>query len=77
MEWDIFWAFNRQGYEHSAPRYMALFKDTAVRMVVEGGPDGNAGMTIPLHPKYPERGSRWAAQRGWHVATLCVASTEF
>lgn len=58
MEWDAFWSINKKGYEATAPRYMAVFKDSAVPLEVSNGPAEPAGITIPLHPKRPELGSR-------------------
>lgn len=58
MEWDAFWSINKKGYEASAPRYMAVFKDSAVPLEISNGPAEPAGITIPLHPKRPELGSR-------------------
>ncbi len=59
MEWDSFWSLNKKGYEHSAPRYMAVFADTSVPLEITNGPtEANAGLTIPLHPKRPELGTR-------------------
>lgn len=62
MEWDSFWSINKKGYEHSSPRYMAVFADSCVPLQVENGPesrqDAGAAISIPLHPKRPELGSR-------------------
>jgi len=58
MEWDAFWSINKKGYEHSSARYMAVFAESCVPLEVSNGPKGVEGITIPLHPKRPELGSR-------------------
>ena len=39
MEWDKIWALNKQVIDPVAPRYTAIVKETAVKLVVENGPD--------------------------------------
>lgn len=61
MEWDSFWAINKKGYEHSAPRYMAVFADSCVPLTITNGPAQPSGLLIQLHPKRPEMGNRYTS----------------
>ena len=58
MEWDSFWSINKKGYEQTAPRYMAVFAETAVKLEITNGPTEPSGNLISLHPKRPELGTR-------------------
>ena len=39
QEWDKIWAINKQIIDKFAPRYSAIVKDTACKLIVENGPD--------------------------------------
>mmetsp|Transcript_40835 Transcript_40835/g.53800 ORF Transcript_40835/g.53800 Transcript_40835/m.53800 type:complete len:865 (+) Transcript_40835:26-2620(+) len=58
MQWDVFWATNKKYFEPTASRYMAVFKETSVPLLVTNGPDGVTGKSVPLHPQHPEFGDR-------------------
>jgi glutamyl/glutaminyl-tRNA synthetase len=58
LEWDSFWAINKQYYEPIAPRYMGVFKDTCVPLHITNVPAGVEAVNIPLHPKNAEMGDR-------------------
>ncbi|KAJ8604532.1 hypothetical protein CTAYLR_000966 [Chrysophaeum taylorii] len=70
LEWDSFWATNKAAYEPTAPRYMAVEKETSVSLRISTNKnlplfsrDGDEGghhhyVTAPLVPKDPELGTR-------------------
>jgi len=63
MEWDKFWAKNKQALEPTARRFMAVFAGSCVPFDVEGADvpetdDGTHAKTVPLIPKDPTKGSR-------------------
>ena len=39
MEWDKLWALNKDLVDVTAPRYTAIVKETACKLVVENGPE--------------------------------------
>jgi hypothetical protein len=48
-----FQALNKQHYEPIAPRYMAVFRDSCVRLHLTNVEDRIVVATVPLHPKNP------------------------
>jgi glutamyl/glutaminyl-tRNA synthetase len=53
MEWDKIWAINKSIIDPTSPRYTAIVKSTAVRLVIENGPEEIEAQSHPLHPKNP------------------------
>jgi len=51
MEWDRFWSDNARYIDKFCPRYMAVGKDTAVTVHVEGMGDNVQCIPSDLHPK--------------------------
>lgn len=39
MEWDKLWAINKDIIDPIAPRYTAIVKETACRLIIENGPE--------------------------------------
>ena len=39
MEWDKLWAINKDIIDPTAPRYTAIVKSTASKLIVENGPE--------------------------------------
>ena len=58
MEWDKLWALNKQYIDPIAPRYTAIVKDTAVKLVLENMPEEVEAKSVPLHPKNDDIGSK-------------------
>lgn len=58
MEWDKLWALNAEIIDRKAPRYNAVEKTTAVRMVLENVGDEVDTKSVPLHPKNEAIGSK-------------------
>lgn len=58
MEWDKFWAENKQVLETSAYRYMGVMTPGEVIMTLTNVPDEITAHSTPLMPQLPEKGSR-------------------
>ena len=58
MEWDKLWALNKGIIDPVAPRYNAIVKSTAVRVVLENVDDEISAKSVPLHPKNDSLGSK-------------------
>lgn len=58
MEWDKLWAMNKQIIDPIAPRYNAIVKSTAVKIVLENVEDEIQAKSVPLHPKNDAVGSK-------------------
>eukprot|EP00941_MAST-03F_sp_MAST-3F-sp1_P004623 g4623.t1 len=60
MEWDKFWSLNRKVLDPTAPRLMAISKDSKVEFVVNdlnaGDSNVEKGLRVALHPKNPNLG---------------------
>jgi glutamyl-tRNA synthetase len=51
MEWDKIWAINKDIIDPVAPRYTAVSKSSAIRLVIENGPEEVEAKSAELHPK--------------------------
>jgi hypothetical protein len=51
MEWDKIWAVNKDLVDPVAPRYSAVVKSSAVRLLIENGPEEIEAKSADLHPK--------------------------
>jgi len=58
MEWDKLWAYNKDAIDPKAPRYTAIVKDTAAKLILNNGPKEIVAETHPLHQKNPDLGSK-------------------
>lgn len=58
MEWDKLWALNKDIIDPVTPRYTAIVKSTAVKLVIENGPETIEAKSHPLHPKNDSIGSK-------------------
>ena len=58
QEWDKIWAINKDIIDPLAPRYTAIDKQTACKLIIENGPEGFEGQSHPLHPKNASVGSK-------------------
>lgn len=58
MEWDKLWALNKQYVDPVAPRYTAIVKDTAAKLILENMPEEVEAKSVPLHPKNDAIGSK-------------------
>jgi len=58
MEWDKIWATNKKAIDPIAPRYTCISKDSAVKLVIENGPEPVSIRTTALHPKNEAIGSK-------------------
>ena len=58
MEWDKLWALNKQYIDPIAPRYTAIVKSTAAKVILENVPDQVEAKSVPLHPKNESVGSK-------------------
>ncbi|KAA0190299.1 hypothetical protein HAZT_HAZT002289 [Hyalella azteca] len=56
MEWDKIWSFNKKVIDASAPRYVALEKETLVPVKVSGAK--LEAMSVQKHPKDPTIGNK-------------------
>ena len=58
MEWDKFWAENKQALEITVPRYMGVSTPDQVVVTLTNVADEITAHTVPLLPQIPEKGSR-------------------
>lgn len=58
MEWDKLWALNKDIIDSTTPRYTAIVKSSACRLIVENGPSTPEARSQPLHPKNDAVGSK-------------------
>lgn len=58
QEWDKIWAMNKDVIDPTAPRYTAIVKDTACKLLIENGPEEIEAQSHPLHPKNAGVGSK-------------------
>jgi glutamyl-tRNA synthetase len=58
MEWDKLWAMNKDIIDAKTPRYTAIVKSSACRLIVENGPAIPEARSQPLHPKNDSVGSK-------------------
>jgi glutamyl-tRNA synthetase len=58
MEWDKLWALNKQIIDPVAPRYNAIVKSTACKIVLENVDEQIEAKSVPLHPKNDAVGSK-------------------
>lgn len=58
MEWDKFWAENKQVLEHKAPRYMGVTTPNHVEVTIENVAAEITAHSVPLFPVEPEKGTR-------------------
>jgi glutamyl-tRNA synthetase len=58
MEWDKLWAINKGIIDPVAPRYTAIVKETACKLIIENAPDAVEAQSHPLHPKDATIGSK-------------------
>ena len=58
MEWDKLWSVNKGVIDPKAPRYTAIVKDSACKLIIENGPDAIEAQSQPLHPKDATLGSK-------------------
>jgi glutamyl/glutaminyl-tRNA synthetase len=58
MEWDKIWAYNKDVIDLNAPRYTAIVKETASRIIIENIDEALTSAEHPLHPKNAELGSK-------------------
>jgi len=58
MEWDKLWALNKNIIDPIAPRYTAVVKSTAVKLVIENASEEIEAKSVPLHPKNEAIGSK-------------------
>lgn len=58
QEWDKIWANNKSLIDPVVPRYTAIAKESACKLVIENGPQPSEGRTQDLHPKDKAVGSK-------------------
>lgn len=58
MEWDKLWAMNKDIIDPATPRYTAIVKSTACKLIIENGPAIPEARSQPLHPKNEAVGSK-------------------
>lgn len=58
MEWDKIWAENKKIIDPIAPRYNAIVKSTAVKVILENVDEEVQAKSVPLHPKNASVGSK-------------------
>jgi len=58
MEWDKIWAMNKDAIDPVTPRFTAIVKSTAARLVVDNGPETPEARSQPLHPKNEAVGTK-------------------
>lgn len=58
MEWDKLWALNKNIIDPIAPRYTAIVKSSAVKLVIENASEEVEAKSVPLHPKNEAIGSK-------------------
>lgn len=58
MEWDKLWALNKQYIDPIAPRYTAIVKDSAAKVILENIQEEIEAKSVPLHPKNDAIGSK-------------------
>ena len=58
MEWDKIWAVNKKMLDPIVPRYMAINKDTAIKLTITNGPEPPQAAMYPLHKKNPSLGNK-------------------
>jgi glutamyl-tRNA synthetase len=58
QEWDKIWSMNKSVIDPVAPRYTAIVKSTACKLIVENGPEEIECQSHPLHQKNPAIGSK-------------------
>ena len=58
MEWDKIWSINKDIIDPVAPRYIAIVKSEACKLVVENGPETVEAQSHPLHQKNASLGSK-------------------
>jgi glutamyl-tRNA synthetase len=49
MEWDKLWAYNKDAIDPTAPRFTAIVKETASKLILSNGPEKIYVETHPLH----------------------------
>jgi glutamyl-tRNA synthetase len=58
MEWDKLWALNKSIIDPVAPRYNAIVKSTAAKVILENVQDEIQAKSVSLHPKNEALGSK-------------------
>lgn len=58
MEWDKIWALNKGVIDPVVPRYSAISKATASKLIVENGPEPLEARSAPLHQKNEAAGTK-------------------
>jgi len=58
MEWDKLWAMNKSIIDPIAPRYTAIVKSTAAKVILENVEEEIQAKSVPLHPKNEAVGSK-------------------
>lgn len=58
MEWDKLWAYNKEAIDSKSARYTAIVKETAVKLILNNGPDAMKIETHPLHQKNAALGNK-------------------
>ena len=58
MEWDKLWALNKSIIDPQAPRYTAIVKGTAGKVILENLPEEWEAKSVALHPKDDSLGSK-------------------
>ena len=58
MEWDKIWAINKGVLDPVVPRYSAITKNSACKLIVENGPEPLEARSAPLHQKCEAAGSK-------------------
>lgn len=58
MEWDKLWALNKDIIDPITPRYTAIVKSSAVKLIIENGPEQIEAKSQALHPKNESLGTK-------------------
>ena len=58
MEWDKLWAYNKAAIDSTSPRYTAIVKSSACKMIIENGPEVIEAKSVALHNKNDSLGSK-------------------
>ena len=58
MELDKIWSMNKYYFDPIAPRYTAIVKESAVRLVIDNLDDKIEAKSVALHPKNESLGSK-------------------